>query len=402
MRQHQSLNLPTPDADALAHSRRLEASVVDRINSAGGAISFADFMEMALYEPGLGYYLSGNRPISTAMGGEGDFVTAPALGPLFGRTLARQIGDLADGFRVEGIKEYEILELGAGSGALARTLLNTLPAAQRPRRYTILDRSGPLRAQQQENLADVPVPVCWRDKPPEADWQGVLLANEVIDALPVERFQIDAGGTQQITVVAGDEGLALDQRPAPLLLAQQIDRLRDTLPNDLPIDAADGYRSEICTLLPAWLETVGASLRRGVALFIDYGYPRSEYYLPERRDGTLICHYRHRAHGDALRWPGLQDITASVDFTAVAEAGHRAGFQLAGYTTQAQFLLACGLTELLEDEQWSERQRLQAAGEAKQLLLPGEMGERFQVMALSRGYDGPVPGFELRDLSHRL
>ncbi|MDX1381504.1 MAG: SAM-dependent methyltransferase, partial [Xanthomonadales bacterium] len=234
----------------------------------------------------------------------------------------------------------------------------------------------------------------WLDTPPDQPWRGVLLANEVVDALAVERFKVGEDGIRRAAVTLDGDGFAWTTVDAPASLTKAAQKIAD----DHGLEP--GYVSELCMQLPAWLEAVTASLQQGVALFVDYGYPRGEYYLPERSDGTLVCHYRHRAHGDPFLWPGLQDISAFVDFTALAEAGEAAGLELAGYTSQALFLLALGITDRLPADAMSPGAALGA--EARRLTLPGEMGERFQVMALSRGIDAPLSGFATRDLRHRL
>jgi SAM-dependent MidA family methyltransferase len=358
-------------------------------------MSFCEFMEMALYEPGLGYYSAGLEQF----GAGGDFVTAPEAGQLFARCLARQATQL--GTALGG--DWDILELGAGSGRLASDLLVALGEERAPARYRILDRSGALRQRQRERLANSPAwlleRVEWLDAPPGEPWQGLLLANEVIDALPVERFQVGDAGDEQLLVTAFDGKLAWSSRPAPEALMQRLAHIRVGLAAPWP----SGYRSELLSTLPAWLKAVTDTLQRGVALFIDYGHPRREYYHPERMDGTLKCHYRQRVHHDPLTWPGLQDITASVDFTALAEAGDDAGLECLGYTSQAMFLLGAGLMEESADiESLPQRERLARAREIRLLTLPGEMGEAFHCMALGRGIDIALDGFARQDLRGRL
>ena len=282
---------------------------------------------------------------------------------------------------------------------MARDILDFLPASRLPARYFILDRSADLRQVQQEHLSGLPDDLAqrveWLDHPPPRPWRGVLLANEVLDALAVERFEWSSAGVRQLCVdeVAGGFGWSLREAPAPLT-----ERL-----NALGIDFPDGYRSEINLHLEPWLHSLTATLEQGLALFIDYGYARREYYLPQRRDGTLMCHYRHRAHDDVFFWPGLQDITAWVDFTALAEAATGCGLELEGYCNQAMFLLGCGLEQVLAGQvAGSEDAGLSLNAQARQLTLPGMMGERFQVMGLGRRLDFAPCGFSLQDLSHRL
>lgn len=387
--------LPEPVPELKQLSRELCALIREEW-AERGFLPFSRFMEMALYQPGLGYYSAGLHKL----GASGDFVTSPELGSLFAGCLARQVEQIG-----RELGRYTVLELGAGSGRMAADLLLEMDPGLAPENYWILERSADLRALQQQNLAEwVPQMMNrlkWLDAPPETGWQGVLLANEVIDALALEVFRLNEGKIQQAGVrpAFGDspESPRFEWcfRDAPKPLQSSI--------RQLPLDPAQSYQSEIQTGLSAWLAAVCSNLERGLALFIDYGYPRHEYYSPERRTGTLICHYRHRAHDDVFFWPGLQDITAFVDFTALAEAGETCGMELSGYTSQSLFLLACGLDEILAGRLESALdQGLSLSAEARQLTLPGMMGERFQVMALSRELPIELRGFGLRDLSYRL
>ncbi|HEY5790902.1 MAG TPA: SAM-dependent methyltransferase, partial [Gammaproteobacteria bacterium] len=332
------LQLPEPDADALAHSARLAALVRAEIARAGGALPFDRFMELALYAPGLGYYSAGARRFGSA----GDFVTAPELSPLFGRCLAAQAAELLD-----AVGGGELLELGAGRGTLAADLLLELEAlGALPARYLVLELSGSLRAEQRATLAarapHLLPRVRWLDGPPAAGFRGLMFGNEVADALPVSRFRVTAGAVAEAHVSADGAGFGWAWQPAAAPLAARVAALLDEV-GPLP----DGYTSELCLRLAPWLGDLAGRLARGALLLVDYGYPRREYYHPQRADGTLQCHYRQRAHADPLRLLGLQDLTAHVDFTAVAEAGVAAGLQLAGYTSQAWFLFGCGLERLL-------------------------------------------------------
>jgi len=327
-------------------------------------------------------------------GEAGDFVTAPELGSLFATCIAQQVNEIT-----AKLGQYQILELGAGTGRLAADLLLSLPAENQPQRYFILERSADLRAVQQEVIA-TRLPnwkdqVEWLDQPLEESWDGVLLANEVLDALAVERFRLTVKGIEQVGVAQREQGFEWCYRDAPEYLKNAVSHLE--------LNSASPYISEINTHLEGWLKSVVTGLRKGVALFIDYGYPRSEYYRPGRKDGTLMCHYRHRAHEDVFFWPGLQDITASVDFTALAESASACGMDVAGYTSQTMFLLGCGLDEILSgrSENFTDV-GIQMNAEARQLTMPNTMGERFQVMALTRDWDEALRGFALRDLRHRL
>jgi SAM-dependent MidA family methyltransferase len=311
--------LPEPSEELKSVSDELADVIKARIDR-NGPLSFAGFMEMALYEPGLGYYSAGLQKF----GEGGDFVTAPLMGDVFARCLARQIAQLG-----EELGEYEIIEAGAGSGILAADLLTALEDEKPPSRYRILERSAHLRQVQKETLVKA-VPqwmnrICWLDEPPDTDWQGVFLANEVLDALVVERFCIEDQGIRQLRVIRDGDGFKWQKEPCPERVEQKILKLLA----DLEHQPGPGYRSEINIDLPAWLQAVTGSMKKGVALFVDYGYTRRDYYMPQRNDGTLICHYQHRAHNDPFKWPGLVDISASVDFTALAEAGsNTCGFRV--------------------------------------------------------------------------
>jgi len=393
--------LPAPDAAARAHSQRLVALIRERIRAAGGALSFADYMNLALYAPGLGYYSAGTRKFGPA----GDFVTAPEVSPLFSRVLARELAAM-----LESVGGGDILELGAGSGVMAADILTALDAAGAvPQRYLILEVSADLRDRQrrlvEERVPHLLAQVHWLDTLPAKPLRGVIVGNEVADALPVERFRRDADGVSRMVVTETPTGLALDWVTAPPALAEAVVALEARLGRRL----APGYVSELSLGLAGWTADVAAALGEGFLLLADYGLGESEYYAPERSAGTFRCHYRHRAHEDALHWPGLQDLTAWVDFTALADAGLSAGLELAGYTTQAHFLIGAGLEEELAGfESLDERQRLSLSAEVKTLTLPGEMGEAFRFMAFSRAADGAPSrpfrprGFALSDLRRTL
>ncbi len=384
--------LPAPSPEALAHSERLVAFIREEIDAAGGCLGFDRFMELALYAPGLGYYSAG----SCKFGEAGDFVTAPELSPLFSRCLAHQCAEV-----LAVIDGGAILEFGAGSGVMAADLLADLEASDAlPSKYYILELSADLRARQQETLREK-VPqllerIIWLDGLPEAGFRGVVLANEVLDAMPVHRFRVRNAKPYELCVVSEGEGFALREEEPGEELAAAIAKLQQQ------VEFPEGYESEVNLRAEEWVRSLAAFLEQGVALLIDYGFPRSEFYHTQRSRGTLMCHYRHRAHEDALILPGLQDITAHVDFTAMAEAAVEAGLSVRGYTSQANFLLANGLTELLNEVQGDMRQQLTLAGQVKRLTMPGEMGELFKVMALARGWDRPLQGFAMRDERCRL
>lgn len=374
----------------LALSRQLCTRIVNAIER-DGSLPFDRYMSMALYEPGLGYYVNGLHKF----GPGGDFVTAPEQGRIFARTLARQIDDIASALATD----WTLLELGAGSGALAADLLESV--ARPPDRYLILEPSAALREIQAERLDaladDLRERIEWISQPPSSPFQGVIVANEVMDALPVACFEMTADGPMERCVGVDNDHLVWMQTPPSKRLSQAIETLQNVLPEPLAV----GYQSEICLDLPSWIGTITDCMSRGVALLIDYGYPRSEYYHRDRSGGTLVCHYRHRAHFDPFVWPGLTDLSAFVDFTAVAEAAADHRLDIAGFTSQAGFLLSLGVQDFLE-QAGSTREHLRLAGEIKRLVLPAEMGEKFKVMALSRDLNEPLQGFAVSDQLGRL
>jgi SAM-dependent MidA family methyltransferase len=390
------LELPDLTPDEAAHSAALMAHIRAVIEAEGGWIGFDRFMQLALYEPGLGYYSAGARKF----GAEGDFITAPEVAPVFSRCLALQCAEV---IRELG-PESRLLELGAGSGVMAAELLAELERQDAlPAEYWILDLSADLRERQRETIAQsVPhllARVQWLDSLPDEPFTGMILANEVLDALTFERFAIRNGDVNALGVSSEFGQLQLGEVRAASRLVAAVRKIEEDTGAALP----DGYESEVCTGLARWFESIAYSLERGVILFIDYGLPRREYYSVERTRGTLLCHFRHRFHEDALTRVGLQDITAWVDFTAVAEAAQGAGCEVAGYTTQAHFLIGCGLGDFVANVEGLELvQRLNLSRQAMVLTLPGEMGERFKVIALSKNYDSPLRGFVTRDLRHSL
>jgi SAM-dependent MidA family methyltransferase len=380
--------LPEPDAQAQAHSAALCQRIAEAIGASEGWIGFDRYMDMALYEPGLGYYAAGARKLGAA----GDFVTAPELSSLFGAALARQVGEV---LRASG---GEILELGAGSGRLAADLLLTLDGSGcAPERYAILEVSAELRARQRELLGQLPhrlaARVDWLDRLPE-QFTGVILGNEVLDALPVHLLAWRDEIAVERGVILRDRGFAFADRPiAASKLLHAASRLDPPRP----------YVSEISLAAGALVRSFAAMLERGVVILIDYGFGQAEYYHPQRNAGTLMCHYRHRAHGDPFFWPGLQDITAHVDFSAVLRAGLEGGLSFMGYTSQANLLVNLGITELLAATPTEPAAAyLRLAAGVQKLLSPSEMGELFKVVALGRGIDVPLSGFARGDLSRLL
>lgn len=393
--------LPELSGDERAHVARVVEHIRAFIRQHGGVIGFDAFMRLALYAPGLGYYSAG----ATKLGAAGDFVTAPEVSNLFSRCLARQVADV---LRDTG---GDVLEIGAGSGRMAADVLTELAELDSlPESYRILEVSADLAERQKSRIATLPAElsrrVVWLDAWPERPMRGVVLANEVLDAMPVERFVL-RGRPDGIAVHALGVGLSGDQfewretSPTPEMLNAVAD-----IVESLPAPLTEGYTSELCVAFQPWIASLAAQLEAGVALLIDYGLPRSHLYHPERRQGTLRCHFRHRAHDDPFLNVGLQDITAWVDFTRVAEAADGAGLDVLGFATQAAFLIGAGMESLLATEMNlaadDPRRRAVLAGEARRLLLPGEMGEVFKVIALGRGFDAQLAGFSTQDLRGTL
>ena len=392
--------LPLPDADARAHSARLEALIREEIAAHGGAIPFSRFMELALYAPGLGYYSAG----ATKFGAAGDFITAPELGPLFAACVADALAPVLQQIG----EDAQFMEIGAGSCAFAEVTLKRLMALDAlPARYAILEPSADLRARQRERLQERLIPplfelVEWLDGPIEDEWQGVVFANEVIDALPTSRFVIGEEGEVREEYVSSyaDGGFLITQHDADAMLLAAVKHVESAL--DAPF--APGYRSEILPQLPYWVQAVIGRLTRGALLFCDYGYARREYYGAWRNEGTLRAFRQHHVVANVMQYPGLQDITASVDFTALAEAGTNAGFDLSGYATQAVFLLGNGLDKRLaeaEEKAKDEVARLRLRHETRQLTVPEAMGERFQFIGFERGVEFEH-AFIAGDMSRRL
>jgi SAM-dependent MidA family methyltransferase len=380
--------------EEVEHTERVREFIAGDIAAAGGWVSFERYMDLALYAPGLGYYSAGARKL----GRDGDFTTAPEISPLFGACIAKQCDEV-----LSEIAGGSILEVGAGTGRLAMDTLARLETLGRlPAQYYILEVSADLRDRQQQ-LARRCVPhllerIRWLDAPPKDPFDGVILANEVLDALPVARFRWHETGCDELGVALSGGGFGWSARPSNPGMAETC-RL-------LAVAAGgweDGYVSEYCPRLGTWARSVVQSLRRGAALWFDYGLPRSHYYLPERHDGTLLCHFRQRAHENPFIHPGLQDISAWVDFTALAEACGPAECELAGFTTQTYFLAGLGIDrEMRVIAGEDDNQFARLANQARRLMLPGEMGERFKVMAWTRGVQRELSGFALQDLRHTL
>lgn len=386
------MSLPEPSSDALEHSTRLVASIQAALADAGGWIPFSRYMELALYAPGLGYYSGGARKF----GPGGDFITAPELTPLFGQALATQVE------QVIRLSAPAIIEAGAGTGLLAADLLLELERRHcLPDDYAILEVSGELRGRQFDTLAEkaphLVSRVRWLDALPPS-FSGVLVANEVLDVMPVHVVVSRADRLFERGVAVDAAGtLRWADAPADGAVADAARAL------DLPRSEVGEYVTEINLASLAWVAAWAARLDRGALLLVDYGYPRAEYYLPSRSSGTLLCYYRHHAHGDPFLWPGLNDITAFVDFTSVAEAAHDAGLDVLGYTSQATFLLNCGVLDALARRGPQESPGyIRAARAVQRLTAPHEMGELFKVLALGKRLDAPLAGFTRGDRLHTL
>ncbi len=344
-------------------------------------------MELSLYAPVLGYYSAGRPKFNAA----GDFVTAPELSPVFAQCLARQCRQI-----LNELERRTILEVGAGTGSLCADLLLELERLDSlPEEYAILEVSETLRHRQAQTLQQKAAHLAWRvrwtDRLPDPGFCGAVIGNELLDALPVERFRIHDNEVRQLQVSWQDDCFSWRDRPAPAPVCERVG----------PLNLPSGYTSEINFSAEAWVRSVGDVLAQGVVLLIDYGFPRREFYHPQRNQGTLMCHYRHRAHDDPLVLVGLQDLTAHIDFTAVAEAAADAGLRVLGYTSQAAFLLATGIEEIVARAD-GERAHFALTQQIKKLTLPHEMGELYKVIALGRGFDAPLLGFMLQDRRGRL
>ena len=394
MQHDYAFSLPQPDAVSAAQSERCADYVRARIRDAGGSISFAEFMHYALYAPGLGYYSAGSRKF----GDDGDFVTAPEVSPLFGRVIARQCAGV-----LRDVPDATLLEFGAGTGRLALEVLRTLEEHDvLPAEYRIMEVSADLRDRQQR-LLSTELPglvdrVIWLDRMPETH-RGVIIANEVLDALPVERFMRRGSGVFQLRVGEEAGEFVFVDEPAPDVLATAVESIESDIGKRLP----DNYVSEVSLASPAWVRDVAQMLEHGMILLFDYGVSRREYYAPDRNEGWLRCHFRHRAHSDPLILTGIQDLTAWVDFSAIAEAAVSSGLDVLGYVSQAQFLLAGGLeTDLQDFARMPLESQLQTAAQIKMLTLPGEMGENIKCIGLARGNIPGPAAFASADRTHTL
>ena len=383
--------MPAPDGVQQVHVEAMHTALRRYIIEHGGWIGFDEYLEQVLYAPGLGYYSAG----ATKLGAVGDFTTAPEISPLFGACIARQCAPFLQ-------SDGELLELGAGSGALAEVMLQRLASLDAlPARYLILEVSADLKDRQRTRLSRLPVElyerVQWLDALPKA-LRGVIVANEVADALPFQCFAATSAGYAERGVALGGAGQPeWAERAASVSLLAELKRLEASLGR--PFET--GYRGELCLRAGPWMVALAGALESGGILLFDYGFGRSEYYHPQRRRGTLRCHYRHRAHEDPFLYPGLQDISAWVDFTRIAESASDAGLEIAGYCTQAAFLLGAGIDAELAIERTPLAQARAASG-AQTLLMPGEMGESFKAMLLTRGPMPEMPAFALQDMRRLL
>jgi len=388
-----SKELPLPNEIAQAHSERLITLIKNELDKNAGAISFQRYMELALYAPGLGYYAAG----SLKFGEEGDFTTAPEISPLFSRSLANAI--------LPALNDDEIiLEVGAGRGCMAADILLYLKQQDKlPKEYWILELSADLRERQQETIAKK-IPefldkVKWLDELPDT-FSGVVVANELLDAMPVQLFQKKENDINEINVVWQNDHFAFqfnssfDQR-----LLQRVKNIEAELATEFD----SGYLSEINFSAEDWIKSIAERLQSGVIILIDYGFPQHEYYHSQRNQGTLMCHYRHRTHPDAFVYPGLQDITAHVDFTAMADAALESGMRVLGYTNQVNFLMGAGLLDIAGlDKQQTETQQMEVAAQVKKLTLPHEMGELFKVIGFSKNRDIALAAFAFHDMRSSL
>jgi len=382
------MSLPAPNSDALAASQALQQVIAAEIAEQGGAIPFSRFMELALYAPRLGYYSGG----AAKLGQDGDFTTAPEISPLYGATLARAAA------AIMAQSGPNIIEFGAGTGKLARDVLHALDGmGVALDSYTIIELSGELRARQQEALKDHPQ-VRWLSAFPDA-FRGVVLANEVLDAMPVELVVKEGGRWRRQLVTVRDGAFAFVQADPDAALLEQVAR---QIPGADQLQ--DGYLTEIHPVACGFMRSLAAMFTggQGAAILVDYGFPAHEYYFDERSGGTLMCHYRHHAHPDPFYLPGLQDITAHVDFTAMALAAQDAGLDVLGYMSQAGFLLAAGIGDLLLRTDPADALRYLPQSKAVQKLVsPAEMGELFKVLVVGKGVELD-PAIVRVDRSHRL
>ena len=389
-----SQELPAPSDVAQQHSEKLIALIKNEIEKNHGAISFQRYMELALYAPGLGYYAAG----SAKLGEEGDFVTAPEISSLFSQSLANAILPILNTDNI-------ILEVGAGRGRMAADILVYLKKINKlPKEYWILELSADLRERQKQTIAEA-IPeildrVKWLDQLPE-NFSGAVLANELLDAMPAQLFHKNNNDINEINVVWLDDKFSFQFKSSfDERLVERVKNIED----ETGVEFTSDYISEINFAAEDWIKSIAESLQQGIIILIDYGFPRHEYYHAQRTQGTLMCHYRHRTHPDPFVYPGLQDITAHVDFTAMADAALEADLKVVGYTNQASFLMGAGLLELASFSEVNDslEEQMNIASQVKKLTLPHEMGELFKVIGFSKNSDVDFPAFEFRDLRESL
>lgn len=359
-------------------------------------------MDIVLYEPALGYYSGGLQKF----GQKGDFITAPEVSPLFARCLANQVSEVISDFLHQGCKRPCLLEFGAGSGILAAGMLLQLEKLERlPERYYIVELSAELKQRQRTTIEKQAKHllgcVQWLDQLPDKMGEVIVVANEVLDAMPVECFRLSAGGQEHESLMVGFDGDQLVTKYVPAVEAV-VEKITEIQQRSECLLAED-YRSEYNPAISGWLSALESKIDRLVIFLIDYGYNETEYFHADRVDGTLMCYYQHRAHEDFFWWPGLQDITAFVNFTDVAYCATASGMDVSGYTTQAAFLLANGLSELHAEQVTDDiQQQIKLSQQIKTLTLPSEMGDRFKVMAITKNYDQTLKGFSMLDMRNRL
>ena len=397
--------LPEPDDEAKQRSRLLVQCVESACAANGGWINFSEFMNIALYQPGLGYYSGGLQKF----GVKGDFITAPEVSPLFGQCIALQLVDIFNHFRTETDQKIYVLEFGAGSGLLAIDILQQLESLNAlPDEYLIVELSAELQQRQQKTIKDKSPElfkrVKWLEQLPDDLSSVVVIANEVLDAMPVENFKVTKSTVESLMVGVEDGNIISQYMTANDYVKKAIEELQQRSEFQFLDGHNQGnYCSEYNPAIRGWLSLLASKIDKMVALLIDYGYNEKEYYHADRSTGTLMCYYQHRAHGDFSYWPGLQDITAFVNFTDVAYSAVASKFDVAGYTTQAAFLLSCGLSDLHESQvSDGVQQQVKLSQQIKTLTLPSEMGDRFKVIALTKNYDESLKGFSMLDLRNRL
>ena len=390
-----NLSLPIPDSEAKFHSQKLSKYIKQIIDEKGGSIGFDEYMNLALYQPNLGYYNSSTQKFGT----EGDFVTAPQISTIFSKCLASQCTQILEDF-----KNPIILEIGAGTGIMAKDLLLDLEKHNSlPEKYLILEISEDLKSRQQ-NLLKQSIPqyidnIVWLDSLPKKKFNGLIIANEVLDALPVKRFKKESNLFKEVKVTSINNNFHW----VDTLVCDELKIFLENIERKLSKTFVEDYCSEINIGLKIWLDSLQSVMNKGVILLVDYGYSMSDYYHPSKFDGNLLCHYRHYAHNDPFFYPGLQDITASVDFTSVAEYAEEIGLNLNGYTNQTYFLFSCGLENLVPNMDLLDmRLQTEVSQELRTLIMPDEMGERFKFMALTKEYNRDLLGFSKMNQKNQL